>query len=43
MMFAWLEQLHDKVFASPIPLHFKQYGDPRNNPAVQHYMAQASS
>jgi protein gp37 len=35
MDFKWLETVHDKVLSAGIPLHFKQYGSPRNNPSVE--------
>lgn len=40
MEFAWLEDVHERVFEIGIPLHFKQYGHPRNNPYVRQYMGQ---
>jgi protein gp37 len=38
MDFAWLEQINEKALAASIPLHFKQYGHPRNNPLMQPYL-----
>jgi protein gp37 len=38
MQFEWLEQINEKALSLGIPLHFKQYGHPRNNPAVQNLM-----
>ena len=35
MKFEWLQQIHDKISEAEIPLHFKQYGTPANNPMVQ--------
>jgi protein gp37 len=35
MQFEWLEQANEKALTAAIPLHFKQYGHPRNNPLVQ--------
>jgi len=34
MQFEWLEQANEKALTANIPLHFKQYGHPRNNPLV---------
>ncbi len=39
MEFAWLEQANEKALAGGIPLHFKQYGTPHNNPVVQRLRA----
>jgi hypothetical protein len=41
MQFVWLEQANEKALSPGIPLHFKQYGHPRNNPAVQEIMSRA--
>jgi protein gp37 len=41
MQFDWLEQANEKALSAGIPLHFKQYGHPRNNPAVQEIMSRA--
>lgn len=35
MDFLWLEQANEKALAAGIPLHFKQYGAPANNPLAQ--------
>lgn len=35
MDFAWLEQANEKAIGAGIPLHFKQYGTPGNNPFVR--------
>jgi protein gp37 len=40
MEFAWLETIHDKALSGGVPLHFKQYGHPCNNPLIQRFMAQ---
>jgi aspartate/glutamate racemase len=39
MKFAWLENVHERVLGAGIPLHFKQYGTPQNNPAIRALMA----
>ena len=38
MEFPWLEQANEAAIERGIPLHFKQYGTPRNNPLVQEEM-----
>jgi protein gp37 len=38
MQFEWLEQANEKALSAGIPLHFKQYGRPRNNPKVLRLM-----
>ncbi|SRR5712691_3841859 len=43
MEFAWLEQANEKAIDFGIPLHFKQYGHPKNNPYVQHFMDRGHS
>jgi protein gp37 len=39
MQFEWLEQANEKALTAAIPLHFKQYDHPRNNPLVQAIVA----
>jgi|SRR5579864_3014571 len=43
MLFPWLEQANEKALGAGIPLHFKQYGTPRNNPYVRHIMEQTGA
>lgn len=43
MQYPWLEQANDKAIGAGIPLHFKQYGHPRNNPVVQQIMRDSGS
>jgi protein gp37 len=38
MEFSWLEELHERIADLGTPLHFKQYGHPRNNPYAIRYM-----
>ncbi|HVH73293.1 MAG TPA: DUF5131 family protein [Stellaceae bacterium] len=38
MRFQWLEQANEAALALGIALHFKQYGQPVNNPVVRHLM-----
>jgi hypothetical protein len=38
MQFEWLEQANEKALSAAIPLHFKQYGHPKNNPLMQRYL-----
>jgi hypothetical protein len=39
MQFEWLEQANEEALVAGIPLHFKQWGHPRNNPLVQAIVA----
>lgn len=41
MQFEWLEQANEKALGAGIPLHFKQFGAPGNNPIVQKLIADA--
>lgn len=39
MRFEWLEQANEKALTADVPLHFKQFGTPGNNPLVREVMA----
>ena len=37
MEYEWLEQANEKALSAGIPLHFKQYGHPKNSRLVQNF------